>query len=62
MIIALTSGFIHRFVYIQKWYSPDGTLKGYVNNSLSYFDINDFSNESRYEDPDGLFTDLRYCR
>jgi len=41
-IIAFTSQFIDRLVY--EWhYSDTGTLEGFVNNSLSYFSVSDFS-------------------
>jgi len=41
MIIAFTSSFIHRYVY-RTVYSPTGTMEGYVNNSLAYFNVTDF--------------------
>lgn len=44
-IIAFTSDFIPRLIY-QTTISPDGTLNGYLNFSLSYFDVRDF-HESR---------------
>ncbi|XP_031563792.1 anoctamin-4-like [Actinia tenebrosa] len=44
-VIAFTSEFIPRIVY-QYGYSPDGSLKGYVNNSLSYFNVKDFEPQS----------------
>lgn len=40
-IIALTSDYIPRMVYTN-YYSTDGTLKGYLNNTLSYFNTTDF--------------------
>lgn len=40
-IIAFTSDFIPRLIY-QTSISPDGTLTGYLNFSLSYFDTKDF--------------------
>jgi len=40
-IIAFTSQFIDRLVY--EWhYSDTGTLEGFVNYSLSYFNVSDF--------------------
>lgn len=39
-IIAVTSDFIPRLVY-RYAYSPDGTLAGYVENSLAYFNTSD---------------------
>lgn len=41
-IIAFTSEFIPRLVY-RIYVSPDGSLAGYVNHSLSYFNTTDFS-------------------
>ncbi|XP_032221070.1 anoctamin-3 isoform X2 [Nematostella vectensis] len=40
-VIAFTSDFIPRLVYTTA-YSPDGTLRGYLNNSLSYFNVKDY--------------------
>ena len=34
-----------RLVY-QYWYSPDGSLNGYVDNSLSFFNVSDFRESS----------------
>lgn len=39
-IIAFTSSFIQQQLYMHM-YSPSGTLKGFVNNSLSYFNVSD---------------------
>nr|XP_049573369.1 anoctamin-1a isoform X6 [Syngnathus scovelli] len=41
-VISFTSDFIPRLVY-QYMYSPDGTLHGFVNHSLSYFNVSDFA-------------------
>ncbi len=41
LIIAFTSEFIPKLVYINV-YSRDGSLKGFTNFTLSYFDPNDF--------------------
>ncbi|XP_066141402.1 anoctamin-4 isoform X2 [Euwallacea fornicatus] len=43
-IIAFTSDFIPRLVYR---ISQEGSLDGYLNNSLSYFNTSDFENHSR---------------
>ena len=40
-VLAFTSEFIPRLVY-RFSYSSDGTLAGYVNNSLSYFNVSDW--------------------
>ena len=45
-IIALTSEFIPKLVY-RSFYSQDGSLHGYVNFSLSYFDMKDLDPDSR---------------
>ncbi|XP_076372958.1 anoctamin-5-like [Tachypleus tridentatus] len=47
-IIAYTTNFIPRLVYMFI-YSYDGSLRGYVNNSLSYFDTSDFTDISKPE-------------
>ena len=46
-IIALTSEFIPKLVY-RSFYSQDGSLHGYVNFSLSYFDMKDLDPESKW--------------
>ena len=44
-------------------YSTDGSLAGYVNNSLSYFNIKDFSEMSLPRDPfKNLPYNNSYCR
>uniref|UniRef100_A0AAV2L2H6 Anoctamin n=1 Tax=Knipowitschia caucasica TaxID=637954 RepID=A0AAV2L2H6_KNICA len=50
-IVAFTSDMIPRLVYMYA-YQPDGELnmKGYINNSLSVFNISAFPAESRPED------------
>ncbi|KAL0964891.1 hypothetical protein UPYG_G00273950 [Umbra pygmaea] len=40
-VISFTSGFIPRMVY-QYMYSPTGTMQGFVDHSLSYFNVSDF--------------------
>ncbi|KAG5872235.1 hypothetical protein JTB14_002995 [Gonioctena quinquepunctata] len=42
-IIAFTSDFIPRLVYMSRY----GTLENYLNSSLSYFNTSDFENSSR---------------
>ncbi|BFZ24946.1 hypothetical protein BsWGS_27984 [Bradybaena similaris] len=46
MIIALTSEFIPRLVYTAR-YSQDGSLTGYTNFTLSYFNTSDFTPDHR---------------
>ena len=45
-IIALTSEFIPKMVY-RGFYSDDGSLHGYVNFSLAYFDMKDLDSVSK---------------
>uniref|UniRef100_A0AAQ5X263 Anoctamin n=1 Tax=Amphiprion ocellaris TaxID=80972 RepID=A0AAQ5X263_AMPOC len=40
-VISFTSDFIPRLVY-QYTYSPDGTMHGFINHTLSYFNVSDF--------------------
>ncbi|CAJ1054918.1 anoctamin-6 isoform X1 [Xyrichtys novacula] len=71
MIIAFTSDMIPRLVYYWSFsvypYQDQGThtMQGYINTSLSVFDIKDFSNDSRpLSIPDNITTcryrDFRY--
>ncbi|XP_067142295.1 anoctamin-1-like [Centruroides vittatus] len=41
IIIAFTSNTVPRLIY-RMTESPDGSLRGFINNSLSYFDVEDF--------------------
>nr|XP_006823057.1 PREDICTED: anoctamin-4-like [Saccoglossus kowalevskii] len=59
-VIAITSEFVPRLVYIFR-YSMDGSLTGYVNNSLSYFDTNDFEEGTAPEDTSCPWTDVGDC-
>ncbi|KAK2172730.1 hypothetical protein NP493_931g00039 [Ridgeia piscesae] len=61
LIIAVTSTFIDRLVYVTG-YSEDGTLNGFVNDSLAHFDVSDFPEHHRPYDPDGRFKDIKICR
>ena len=45
-VMAFTSDFIPKMVYKYS-YSPDESLDGYLNNSLSYYDTTFWNNESR---------------
>ncbi|XP_077143079.1 anoctamin-1 isoform X1 [Ranitomeya variabilis] len=40
-VISFTSDFIPRLVYLYM-YSPDGTMHGFLNNTLAYFNVSDF--------------------
>ncbi len=61
MIIAFTTGFVHRMVY-KYGYKPDHNFDGYVNFTLSYFNVSDFPEDERYIDKEGKFKDLKVCR
>ena len=60
-IIAFTSSFINRLVYVNV-YSENRTLNGYVNNSLSYFNVSDFHDENKPIDSEGKFNSVEICR
>ena len=45
LIIAFTSEFIPKLVYKNMYSNPSGSLHGYTNFTLSYFDPNDFEAE-----------------
>ncbi|XP_046714804.1 anoctamin-3 isoform X7 [Silurus meridionalis] len=60
-VIAITSDYIPRFVYafkygpcVDKGYQHEKCLRGYMNSSLSVFDMGEPKNGSQYE--------TRYCR
>lgn len=53
-VLAFTSEFIPRLVY-RNSYSPDGTLAGYVNNSLSYFNVSDWDTLNLTGKPDDKY-------
>uniref|UniRef100_A0A3B4A9F7 Anoctamin n=1 Tax=Periophthalmus magnuspinnatus TaxID=409849 RepID=A0A3B4A9F7_9GOBI len=65
-IVAFTSDMIPRLVYMYA-YQPDGemNMKGYINNSLSVFNITEFPEESRPEDgenPSWFNSSITTCR
>ncbi|XP_076879825.1 anoctamin-1a isoform X1 [Brachyhypopomus gauderio] len=60
-VIAFTSDFIPRLVY-QYVYSPDGTLHGFVNHSLSYFNISDFQQNTDPLNPLHMGSRVEICR
>lgn len=60
-VIAFTSDFIPRLVY-QYTYSPDGTLHGFVNHTLSYFNVTDFSPGTGPLKPLYLGYEVEICR
>lgn len=64
LIIAFTSEFIPKVVYTLR-YSPDNSLTGYMNFTLSYFDPTDFekmgANLSAKQHPEYCrYNDFRY--
>ncbi|XP_038125142.1 anoctamin-1a isoform X2 [Cyprinodon tularosa] len=60
-VIAFTSDFIPRLVY-QYQYSRDGTMHGFVNHTLSYFNVNDFEPGTAPQEPDHLGYEVKICR
>lgn len=60
IIIAYTADFIPKLVYVYH-YSPDGSLDGYMESSLSVFRTNDFDSETKPEDP-GVYANVTECR
>ena len=52
---------MHRLVYALE-YSPDGTDRGYVNYTLSYFNVSDFSDDTVYADTEGTYENVTICR
>ncbi|CAB4012900.1 anoctamin-4-like isoform X1, partial [Paramuricea clavata] len=61
-VIAFTTDFIPRWVYYYG-YSPDGSMKGYVNNSLTYINISDLDQDTMPDDPyKNLNYTMPYCR
>ncbi|XP_027008995.2 anoctamin-1a isoform X2 [Tachysurus fulvidraco] len=60
-VISFTSDFIPRLVY-QYVYSPDGTLHGFVNHSLSYFNVTDFEPNTEPVEPMFLGYRVDVCR
>ncbi|XP_061526571.1 anoctamin-1a isoform X1 [Phycodurus eques] len=60
-VISFTSDFIPRLVY-QYMYSPDGTMHGFVNHSLSYFNVSDFQPGTDPLKPMTLGHKVEICR
>ncbi|CAL8351850.1 unnamed protein product [Merluccius merluccius] len=60
-VISFTSDFIPRLVY-QYQYSPDGSMHGFVNHSLSYFNVNDFQEGTAPLQPMNLGYPVKFCR
>ncbi|RVE71426.1 hypothetical protein OJAV_G00051720 [Oryzias javanicus] len=60
-VISFTSDFIPRMVY-QYMYSPDGSMHGFVNHTLSYFNTSHFEAGRETMDPLHLGFPVEVCR
>ncbi|XP_051239119.1 anoctamin-1 isoform X2 [Dicentrarchus labrax] len=60
-VISFTSDFIPRMVY-QYMYSPDGSMHGFVNHTLSYFNVSHFQDGKEPMDPLHLGYHVEICR
>ncbi|XP_068169729.1 anoctamin-1-like isoform X2 [Antennarius striatus] len=60
-VISFTSDFIPRMVY-QYMYSPDGSMHGFVNHTLSYFNVSHFQEGKEPMDPLHLGYHVEICR
>ncbi|KAM8891446.1 anoctamin-1 isoform 2-T3 [Spinachia spinachia] len=60
-VISFTSDFIPRMVY-QYMYSPDGSMHGFVNNTLSYFNVSHFQQGKEPMEPLYLGQPVQTCR
>ncbi|XP_067358638.1 anoctamin-1-like isoform X2 [Channa argus] len=60
-VISFTSDFIPRMVY-QYMYSPDGSMHGFVNHTLSYFNVSHFQDGKETMDPLHLGYRVEICR
>ncbi|KAM6937918.1 anoctamin-1 [Xenentodon cancila] len=60
-VISFTSDFIPRMVY-QYMYSPDGSMHGFVNHTLSYFNVSHFEDGKGTMDPMHLGHHVEICR
>ncbi|KAJ8349382.1 hypothetical protein SKAU_G00245120 [Synaphobranchus kaupii] len=60
-VISFTSDFIPRLVY-QYMYSPDGSMHGFVNHTLSYFNVSHFQERTKPLDPLHLGYQVDLCR
>lgn len=60
-VIAFTSDFIPRLVY-QYTYSPDGTMHGFINHTLSYFNVSHFQAGTAPLAPMHLGYKVEICR
>lgn len=60
-VISFTSDFIPRLVYLYT-YSADGTMHGFVNHTLSSFNVSDFQDGTAPSDPLDLGYEVQICR
>lgn len=60
-VISFTSDFIPRLVYLYM-YSKNGTMWGFVNHTLSSFNVSDFQAGTAPNDPLGLGYEVEICR
>ncbi|KAK2866834.1 hypothetical protein Q8A67_024951 [Cirrhinus molitorella] len=60
-VISFTSDFIPRLVY-QYMYSPDGSMHGFLNHTLSYFNVSHFQNGTAPLEPFHLGFHVDICR
>uniref|UniRef100_A0A452IL09 Anoctamin n=1 Tax=Gopherus agassizii TaxID=38772 RepID=A0A452IL09_9SAUR len=60
-VISFTSDFIPRLVYLYM-YSENGTMHGFVNHTLSSFNVSDFQGGTAPNDPMELGYEVQICR
>ncbi|XP_061077255.1 anoctamin-1-like [Conger conger] len=60
-VISFTSDFVPRLVY-QYMYSPDGSMHGFVNHTLSYFNVSHFQERIKPIEPLQLGFHVDICR
>ncbi|XP_056657152.1 LOW QUALITY PROTEIN: anoctamin-1 [Monodelphis domestica] len=60
-VISFTSDFIPRLVYLYM-YSSNGTMHGFVNHTLSSFNVSDFQPGTAPNDPQDLGYEVQICR
>lgn len=60
-VISFTSDFIPRMVY-QYMYSPDGSMHGFVNHTLSSFNVSHFQDGKEPMDPSHFGYPVVICR